>query len=295
MGTTIQPDTSIVRRSVIKDVGRRIARVMQRTLPTQAYQVTMDAALATWRFSQREAYRHHEVAARLAGDMQGAQRAHLVRTAMRRSLVGASGLEATFDAVRSIQQRRVPGSLVELGVARGGCAALIRAAADLSGPHRHLWLFDSYEGLPDPTEADIQNGATGDHIRPLPKGSCLGTYSDVDSYLFSEMRFSRDDVTMVKGWFDATVPATHAALGQIALLRIDADWYESVKTCLGGLYDQVSAGGVIIVDDYGTCFGARRAVDEFLTGRGLAPPLEHDGRGGCLWRKEVDASPFAYA
>jgi hypothetical protein len=107
----------------------------------------------------------------------------------------------------------------------------------------------------------------------------------VSEYLFGDMGFDRSGITMVKGWFDQTVPKTRAKLGRIAVLRIDADWYESVKTCLEGLYDLVTPGGYVIIDDYGTCFGAQRAVDEFLAARGLTPTLTHDGRGGCHWLK----------
>lgn len=290
MTGAIEAGASVVRASMFRRTGHRLARAMQRRLSPRLYNVMMDGAFGALRIAQREAYRRHELAAALAGDDLRRDRARIVRGAMRRSLVGASGLEATFDAVRSVQVRGVPGCLVELGVAQGGCAALMRAAADLDGPARRLWLFDSYEGLPEPSEADLLNGATGDHIRPLPKGSCLGTYDDVAAYLFDELRLDREAITMVKGWFDTTVPANRRALGTIAVLRIDADWYDSVKACLDGLYDQVSAGGIVIVDDYGTCFGARRAVDEFLVARGIEPALEHDGRGGCLWRKGADAS-----
>lgn len=286
--------TSTVRRSRLVSAGRRVARVMQHTLPSQTYAVAMGAMLDGWRFAQRMLYYRHELAAAWRGDAEQRARAACVHRVMSRSLVGAAGLEATFDAVRDVQRRGVPGCLVELGVARGGCAALMRVAADLGGQARHLWLFDSYEGLPDPTRDDLEaDGSTGSHIRPLPKGACLGTYDDVESYLFGEMRFSRSDITMVKGWFDVTVRATRSALGPIAVLRIDADWYESVKTCLDGLYDQVSPAGTIIIDDYGTCHGARRAVDEFQRTRAIAPAMAFDGRGGCLWRKDARTRDLA--
>jgi len=81
------------------------------------------------------------------------------------------------------------------------------------------------------------------------------------------------------------LPENGPLMGSIALLRIDADWYESVKCCLEHLYDRVVPGGLVIIDDYGSCFGAQKAVDEFLARRSLRVTLVHDRRGGCHFRK----------
>ena len=67
---------------------------------------------------------------------------------------------------------------------------------------------------------------------------------------------------------------------RIALLHIDADWYESVKLVLERLYDRVSPGGFVVLDDYGYWEGCRRAWSEFWAGRGPAAELvDVDGVG----------------
>jgi hypothetical protein len=254
-------------------------------LPENLYRRIFNATFAAYRAAIRAAYARKATLAWLRRDERGYREYALVHRMMPFSLVGAGGLEHTYEAVRDIQERRIPGDFVELGVARGGCAALMALAAKQTGEKRCFWLFDSYEGLPEPTKEDFEVGRTGSHLRPLPKGSCLGTYQEVQRLLFGELHLERESINMVKGWFQDTVPPTRAIIGPIALLRIDADWYESVKICLDELYDQVSAGGYVIVDDYGTCFGARKAVDEFLEQRGIAVTLVHDGRGGCKFVK----------
>ena len=90
---------------------------------------------------------------------------------------------------------------------------------------------------------------------------------------------------LVKGWFEDTVPLKKDATNPIALLRIDADWYESVRTCLDNLFDNVVSDGYVIIDDYGTCIGARKALDQFLYANGLQVNLVSDGRGGVLFQK----------
>lgn len=208
------------------------------------------------------------------------------------SLVGVGGLEVTYEAVKDVCERGISGDMVELGVARGGCAALMAGVMFDKGVRgqlqRRLWLFDSYEGLPDPTDADFNpelGNGTGDHVRPLPKGSCLGQLDEVKYLMFNKNDFPRDKIEFVKGWFDDTVPVTKKEIQQIAVLRIDGDWYNSTKCCLENLYDKVSAGGYVVVDDYQSCYGCRRAVDEFIQKKELRPHIKFDGRGGCYFQK----------
>lgn len=54
---------------------------------------------------------------------------------------------------------------------------------------------------------------------------------------------------------------------EIALLRLDTDWYESTKVELQVLYPRLALGGVLIIDDYGTWLGAKKAVDEYFKGK----------------------------
>ena len=151
---------------------------------------------------------------------------------------------------------------------------------------RPKWFFDSFEGLPEPTAEDYaEDGRTGEFIRPLPKGACLGTIEQVSELLFDTLELPRSEVHLVKGWFQDTVPAQRKDVGPIAVLRLDGDWYESTKIPLEAFYDQITPGGVVIVDDYATCFGSRKAVDEFRGNRSITAELIPDGRGGAWFRK----------
>ncbi|MBA4367323.1 MAG: hypothetical protein C0403_06750 [Desulfobacterium sp.] len=208
------------------------------------------------------------------------------------TLVGIGGLEATYKIARQLNRDNVEGDFFELGVARGGCAALIgKTIFDTDEPicpPRNLWLFDSFEGLPDPTkdDYDIAKGeGTGDHVHVLSKGSCLGTFEEVKKLMLDTMGFPADKVIFVKGWFQDTIPLYRDRIQKIALLRVDGDWYESTKCCLEGLYDKVVAGGVVIIDDYASCFGSRKAVDEFRAEHKITAPLCPDGRGGVWFEK----------
>jgi hypothetical protein len=206
------------------------------------------------------------------------------------TLVGIGGLEATYKLAKMLNEKEVAGNFIELGVARGGCAALMAGVAFSSNNpvERQMWLFDSFEGLPDPTEDDFSETGprtTGDHLQTLTRGSCLGTLDEVQNLFFEKYRFPKDKTFFVKGWFQDTLPVKSNDLGKIAILRIDGDWYESTKCCLDYLYDRVVDGGAIIIDDYQSCFGCKKAVDEFIANRDLYVDICFDGRGGCYFIK----------
>jgi hypothetical protein len=211
---------------------------------------------------------------------------------MRFSLVGSSGLEATYNAVAELLNDNIAGCLVECGVAEGGCSALMATVVTNHAREKTTWLFDSFEGLPDPTERDfVEPGrrVTGENVRPLERGSCLGTFEKVQRVLFHEFGLKRASVRLVKGWFQDTLPIYRDKVGPIAMLRIDGDWYESTKCCLDNLFDQLVPGGYCIVDDYGTFYGCRKAVDEFIQSRNLKVQAVSDGRGGFLFRKPLQS------
>ena len=206
------------------------------------------------------------------------------------TLVGMGGLEATYKLAKMMNEKGVEGNFIELGVARGGCAALMASVAFSSDNpvERQMWLFDSFEGLPDPTEEDYSktgSRTTGDHLQTLTRGSCLGTLDEVQSLFFEKYHFPKDKTFFVKGWFQDTLPVKRNDVGKIAILRVDGDWYESTKCCLDYLYDHVVDGGAIIIDDYQSCFGCKKAVDEFTANRNLSVDISLDGRGGCYFIK----------
>ncbi len=169
----------------------------------------------------------------------------LARTVRPRySMVPAARLRLLYDLSKRITREGVRGDIVECGVYNGGSAAIMAAAQSGSKDARTVWLFDSFEGLPPPTEQD------GTYEREhYYKGWCGGTAEKVEE-IFQRFRLPRERLRIVQGWFENTFPKTVPNMGPIALLHIDADWYESVKICLETLYPKVVSGGYIELDDY---------------------------------------------
>ena len=192
--------------------------------------------------------------------------------ARRNSLVSYARLSRLYELASSVGTWAIAGSIVECGVCNGGSAAVMALAAQDRGDDREIWLFDSWEGLPEPGELDISSTGTR-----RERGWNLGSERAVEALLFENLRLPRENVHLVKGWFQETLPRYRETIAPIALLHLDGDWYESTKTCLEQLYDAVSPGGVVAVDDYGHWQGCKQAVDEFLQPRAVAVSISVDG------------------
>ena len=90
-----------------------------------------------------------------------------------------------------------------------------------------------------------------------------GTLNGNQHLLESIIGYDKNKIHYHKGWFQDTVPKDVEEIEKIAILRLDGDLYASTKVCLEYLYDKVVPKGLIIIDDYGTYEGCKKAVDEF--------------------------------
>ena len=266
---------------------RILIPILQRLLPNSVYVHVYEVLYNSYKWILRKTYLFEVFAARLFGDEQRKRRAEVTNLLLPYTMGGSKALENAFDLVVLVEENKIPGVLLECGVAEGGTAAMLALAnRELGERVRRLYLFDSFEGLPEPTIEDFMDGQAGRFIRPLPKGSCLGTLEQVKELMLKTLQFKESDVTFVKGWFQDTVPAFRQEFSEpIAVLRLDGDWYESTLIPLENFYDLVSDGGVVIIDDYGTCYGSKKATDEFVSKNQLNVILHPDGRGGAWFKK----------
>ena len=186
------------------------------------------------------------------------------------TLVGRERIRNLYRLARQIEIEKIPGDVVECGVYHGGTAAILGHFATNSQMNRTLWLFDSFQGMPATTEADSKgvDGVSADtYVSDL-----VGDIERVRTVL-SSVGTNMARVRIVPGWFQDTFPTLPAF--RIAVLNIDADWYESVKLCLETFFDRVEPGGFVSIDDYGHWPGCKKAVEEFFERRGFHPKLQH--------------------
>jgi hypothetical protein len=210
------------------------------------------------------------------------------------TMTSCERIGSLVDAVRHISQSGIPGAIVECGVWRGGSMMAAALALQEAGDLRDLYLFDTYAGMTEPTEHDVDHrgGAAGDLYRETLADDhsqwCFASLEDVTTNLTSTA-YPPQKCHFIKGDVLETIPA--AAPDQIAILRLDTDWYESTRHELTHLFPRLAPGGILIVDDYGHWNGCRQAVDEYF---GERPPfmfaIDYTGRA-MVKQAEAGAPP----
>ncbi|KEG10968.1 macrocin-O-methyltransferase domain-containing protein [Trypanosoma grayi] len=158
------------------------------------------------------------------------------------------------------------GVLMECGVAGGGSAVLLAVvAAHCSDFPRRVYALDTFDGMPDPTTSDVlDNSGIPAESTSWGSGTCSALQDNVRRLA---KNFDVDErLVIVPGMFQRTLPDVLKDIGEegIAMLHVDADWYESTKSVLDLAWPGVRRGGVVQVDDYYYWSGCRKAVDEFM-------------------------------
>lgn len=186
-------------------------------------------------------------------------------------------LNQVYELLKDLDQQKIDGDIVETGSWNGGCCAFMAKCS----PERKVWMFDSFEGMPEFSEKDAYKAKCKKlEAKANPELKPVGLWkADVEkAKKIIEKVGATNRTKIFKGWFQDTIPK--AGIEKIALLRIDGDIYESTKFCLEALYDKVVDGGYIILDDYRGWEGSRHAVFEFFVDRKIAPFIEIFPYGG---------------
>ena len=133
---------------------------------------------------------------------------------------------------------------------------------------RQLWLYDTYEGMTEPSQQDVDFLGRDAQVlldtedRDDPESIwCYSQLAQVKGAVEST-GYDQDLVHYIVGPVEETIP--EQVPDQIALLRLDTDWYESTRHELVHLVPRLSPGGVLLIDDYGHWEGCKKAVDEYL-------------------------------
>jgi O-methyltransferase len=190
------------------------------------------------------------------------------------SMTSQARLLAVIDAVRYLSKKKIPGAIVECGVWRGGSS--MAAALTLlqeKDTERDLFLFDTYSGMTPPTDQDVsRDGQEAKKLMTDPEVLCAASLEDVRANMHST-GYPETQTHFIVGPVERTITATSGPQ-EIALLRLDTDWYESTHHELVHLFPRLARDGVLIIDDYGHWQGARKAVDDYFASNNLTYLLQ---------------------
>jgi O-methyltransferase len=197
------------------------------------------------------------------------------------TMIGLDGLDNLERCAHRVFADGVPGDFLEAGVCQGGASIFLRALQVAYGEdERVTWLADSFAGVPPPIHA-----VDREHELDLTEERVPWMAAGIDAVRdnFETYDLLSDRVRFLPGLFADTLP--HAPVERLAILRIDGDLYASTLDSLDALYDRVSDGGYVIVDDYGCLEPCRLAVDEFIAARGLDVEINQVDWTRVCWRK----------
>lgn len=196
------------------------------------------------------------------------------------TMIGLQRLDNLQYCIADVLRRRVPGDLIEAGAWRGGATIFMRAMLKVHNDNaRNVWVADSFQGLPKPNPK----------LYPRDAGDTLWTSSQLAVPVeqvkqnFARYGLLDERVKFLVGWFSDTLPG--APIERLAVLRIDADMYQSTTEALRYLYPKLSVGGYVIIDDYGAIAACKNAVEDFRASQGITEELKHIDWTGVYWQR----------
>jgi O-methyltransferase len=197
-----------------------------------------------------------------------AQTIALFRSVRSFTMTSIERVYALRESVKYIIRHNVPGSIVECGVWKGGSMMAVAKTLLELETERDLYLFDTFEGMPPPTAVDVDlYGVQADVLlKTNPMTPAIAPFEEVCRNMYST-GYNPARINLVRGKVEDTLP--RAAPGEIALLRLDTDWYQSTLHELVHLYPRLIKGGILIIDDYGHFVGSKKAVDEYFQKNGI--------------------------
>ncbi|PZR25742.1 MAG: macrocin O-methyltransferase [Citrobacter freundii] len=188
------------------------------------------------------------------------------------TMTSRARLFSLIEAVKYISKHNIEGDIVECGVWKGGSMlAVSEVLTSLKDTNRDLYLYDTFEGMSEPTEYDktAENAKASTLMKEdeNKEANEVWAYATLDTVkkTMAISSYNPERIHYVKGKVEDTIPQTLPE--KIALLRLDTDWYESTHHELVHLFPLLATGGILIIDDYGYWQGAKKAVDEYFQGK----------------------------
>jgi hypothetical protein len=184
------------------------------------------------------------------------------------TMVPWHGLYTTYKAAHHVIKAGISGDIVECGVWKGGCTAIMMEVFKNAGQGgRQFWLYDTFEGMTTPSDSDVHFAGNKNAVKLFSDKKKKG-----EKWSFSPLEeckqtiklsdYPSENIKFIKGDVLETLPNEKPQ--SIALLRLDTDWYESTLAEMEHLYPLIRKGGVFISDDYGAWKGSYDAIHEYL-------------------------------
>ena len=204
------------------------------------------------------------------------------------SMCTTLNLYQTAIACKYIVKNKIPGDFVECGVFRGGNALIAARIFEMYNSEKKVYLFDTFSGMSEPTKYDVSTRTNlpvmNKYLSVKREKFTDWTYASIEEVRenFKKLNLLQDNVVFIQGKVEDTLNQPENIPTAISFLRLDTDWYESTKIELEILYNKLVVGGILVIDDYGSWDGAKKAVDEFFINLSHPPFLSFIDNGARI-------------
>jgi hypothetical protein len=187
-----------------------------------------------------------------------------------------TNLQQTAIACKYIAMNKIPGDFVECGVFKGGNALIAAKIFEINKSQKKVYLFDTFTGMSEPGKYDLKTNSKSPlfskYLSRQQENHNDWAYASIEEVKenFLKINLLNENIVFVKGKVEQTLGQVENIPSAISFLRLDTDWYESTKIELEKLFEKLVPGGILVIDDYGSFDGARKAVDEYF--KKLSPP-----------------------
>ncbi len=196
------------------------------------------------------------------------------------TMIGSKRLDNLQYCCEEVIGNNIPGDFVECGVWRGGATILMTGIAEIyNEKNRKIWVCDSFEGLPAPNPELYPSDKDDKHFEYEELSVSLENVKEN----FKKYGLLNENVTFLRGWFKDTLKGFSS--NNISVLRADADLYESTTDILTNLYNKVSNGGFVIIDDFHAIEACKKATMDFRNSNSITEKIQEIDGVGVYWQK----------
>jgi hypothetical protein len=195
------------------------------------------------------------------------------------TMTGWNRMQKLRNLLELVIRSDTPGDFVECGVWRGGSSIFAKGVFVSFNENRSVHLFDSFAGLPRATSIeDVDIWSRMEYVKV--------SLEEVKDHFTRYDLLDEQSVFFHKGFFRYTLPPYRRTSPSpvISVLRLDGDMYESTIDELYNLYEYVSIGGYVLIDDW-TILQCQKAVKFFMSSHGIEDPVVLIDRSSSYWQK----------
>ena len=185
------------------------------------------------------------------------------------TLASELNLWSIYQSLKYIKNENVKGDIVECGVYNGNTLAFIGEIVDELELKKRIWGYDTFDGFIKSSFTDYDiDFKTGKKVNYVPS-NIYYSLDEVKKNIIKNNKTNFEKYALIKGDILETLNIKDNLPNKISFLRLDTDIYKTTLKQLEILYEKLTPGGILHIDDYGICPGVKTAVDNFFSNKNI--------------------------